>query len=352
MRVYRSLIGAFATVVVAVAAVTAAASQNDLPPIGVIDIFGHRTLTEAEVRENLGFAEGDYELPQLDYTRPGILARALGVEFVTLDGTCCDEDGNVVVFVGIDETGDGTMTFNPAPAGNVSLPQVIEDDFLAFNAAVRTASASGANTTEDLSQGHSIVSDDTARAYQERFFVHAAERGNILRSVLRESSDRTDRAIAAYVLGYAPDKESVVGDLVHASLDPDISVRTNATRALAAIATLAANQPDTGIAIPPDPFIEMIGSVAYAERSKGLTVLGPLSRGRRPEVLDALRERALPALIEMSRWEYFRHNRVPYEVLGRVVGLSEEEIQSTIDGDREAAIARAVELVPQVPTVE
>jgi hypothetical protein len=324
-----------------------ARAQDDLPPIGTIDIFGTRTLTEAEVRAKLGFSEGDHELPQLDYTRPGILARALGVEAVTLDGTCCDEDGNVVVFVGIDETGNGTLTFNPAPSGDVTLPQFIGDDFLAFNSAVRTASASGANATEDLSQGHSIISDETAREYQERFLVHAAERIDILQRVLRESSDRTDRAIAAYIMGYAPDKQSVVDDLVHASMDPDASVRTNATRALAGIATLGANQPGLGITIPPDPFISMINSVVYSDRTKGMTVLGPLSKGRRPEALDALRERALPALIEMSRWNYFRHNVVPYEVLGRVVGLSEEEIDRTMDAGREETIARAADLAGQ-----
>lgn len=322
-----------------------AAGQNDLPPIGTIDIFGHRTLTEADVREKLGFGEGDHELPQLDYMRPGLLARTLGVDAVTLDGTCCDEDGNVVVFVGIDETGDGTLTFNPAPDGSVTLPQSIEDDFLAFNSAVRSASASPNPPTEDLSQGHSLISDPTAREYQDRFFIHASERLEILRRVLRESPDRTDRAVAAYILGYAADKQAVVDDLVHASLDPDGAVRTNATRSLAGIATLAANRPELGITIPPDVFIDMINAVVYSDRAKGLTVLGPLSRGRRGEVLDALRENALPALIEMSRWDYFRHNRVPYQILGRVVGLSEEDIQATIDGGREETIRRAQEIL-------
>jgi hypothetical protein len=321
-----------------------ASGQNDLPPIGVIDIFGHRTLTEAEVRENLGFAEGDYELPQLDYARPGVLARDLGVDAVTLDGTCCDENGRVVVFVGIDETGGATLNFNPAPSGSVTLPQSIEDDFLAFNSAVRSASASPNPPTEDLSQGHSLISDPTAREYQERFLVHAAERLDVLTRVLRESSDRTDRAVAAYLLGYAPDKQAVVDALVHASLDPDSAVRTNATRSLAGIATLAANRPELGIAIPPEPFIDMINAVVYSDRTKGLTVLGPLSRGRRGEILDALREGALPALIEMSRWSYFRHNRVPYEILGRVMGLAEEDIPSTMDEGREEAIRRAQDL--------
>lgn len=318
------------------------AAQNDIPPIGTIEIYGNRTLSETEVREALGFSEGDDELPQLDMTLGPQLARKMGVARVQLDGTCCDEDGNVLVFVGIDETGDANLTFRPAPRGDVRLPDDIYQTFLAFNAAVRSASMSSF-PTEDLSEGHSLISDPTARKEQEKFFGFAAGRLDILKRVLGDSSDLNHRAAAAYVIGYAENKPDVVDDLVDASLDPNSSVRTNATRALAAIAMLASQHPELGIRIPPGPFVDMLNSVVYAERMMGIRVLRYLSAGRDPEVLAAIRDGALLSLVEMSRWSWSGHNRAPYQILGRIVGLSEDEIEATMGGDREPVIRRALD---------
>jgi hypothetical protein len=318
--------------------------QNDgIPPIGTIDIYGHRTLTDEEVRDALGFKEGDYSLPQLDRALGPQLAREMGVARVQLDGTCCDENGNVLVFVGIDENGTANLRFRPEPSGDVRLPAVIYDTFLAFNSAVRTASLS-TFPTEDLSEGHALITDPTARKEQDKFLIFGAENLAILKLVLRESSDRNHRAAAAYVIGYAPNKRDVVPDLVDASLDPFNSVRTNATRALGAIARLAANQPELGIDIPVDAFIDMMNSVIYADRKMGVTVLRRLSAGRKPDVLAALREFALPPLVEMSRWSYSGHSYAPYQILGRVVGMSEEEIESTFESGDKTAIERAMGL--------
>lgn len=321
---------------------TLAAAQNDgIPPIGTIEIYGHRTLGDTEVRDALGFREGDYSLPQLDMTLAPQLAEKMGVARVQLDGTCCDDEGNVLVFVGIDETGDSTITFRPAPADDVQLPAIVYETFLAFNSAVRAASVSSF-PTEDLSTGHSLISDPAARAEQDKFIVFASEQLDILRRVLNNSRDPNHRAAAAYVIGYAADKRDVVPDLVDASLDPNSSVRTNATRALAAIAALGAAQPELGIVISPDPFIDMLNSVIYADRGMGVRVLRYLSAGRDPEVLATIREGAVLSLVEMSRWGYSGHNRVPYQILGRIVGLSEDEIEATRESGRETAIERAL----------
>ena len=319
-------------------------AQNDgIPPIGTIEIYGNRTLSDTEVRDALGFAEGDYALPQLDMTLGPRLAREMGVAEILLDGTCCDNDGNVLVFVGIDETGESRLTWRSAPAGDARLPADIYDTFLAFNAAVRAASMGGA-PTEDLSAGHSRVSDPTAQAEQEKFLVFASGRLDILKRVLAESADRNHRAAAAYVIGYAENKQDVVEDLVDASLDPDPSVRTNATRALTAIAALAATRPELGIAIPAGPFIGMLNSVVYAERGNGVRVLQYLSAGRDPDILAEIRNGALPSLVEMSRWSYSGHNWSPYRILGRIAGLSEDEIAATRMEGREAVIERALSL--------
>jgi hypothetical protein len=230
------------------------------------------------------------------------------------------------------------------PTGAIRLPDDIYTAFLDFNAILRRLSLSE-SVTEDLSTGHSLVSDPDARRIQERFIEFAAERMDAVREALHRSGDEGHRAAAAYVIGYAPDKQVVVEDLVRASSDASASVRTNATRALAAIATLGSARPELGISIPPSPFITMVNSVMYDERSRGIRVLRALSAGRDPEVLAAIRAGALAALVEMSRWTYSGHNRAPYQVLGRVLGMREEEIDRTIDSDREAALARAMVLL-------
>ena len=58
--------------------------------------------------------------------------------------------------------------------------------------------------------------------------------------------------------------------------------------------------------------------------------------------LAHLRERALPALIEMARWKHLAHALPAFILLGRMAGLPETEIQEAWkSGDRERVIARA-----------
>ena len=80
--------------------------------------------------------------------------------------------------------------------------------------------------------------DPAARAIQERFVTYAKRDLGQLRLVLQSSGDAVHRALAALVLGYAPDKPAVVEDLVHGISDPDEEVRNNAMRALMVFADI------------------------------------------------------------------------------------------------------------------
>ncbi len=56
-------------------------------------------------------------------------------------------------------------------------------------------------------------------------------------------------------------------------------------------------------------------------------------------MLDLIRQRAAPQLVEMARWNSLTHALPAYILLGRVAGLSENEIQeSWSKGEREARI--------------
>ena len=86
--------------------------------------------------------------------------------------------------------------------------------------------------SEDLTAGHSLMADPAARFFQERFVTFAGEHLDQLRDVLRNGAEADQRAIAAAVIGYAPNKQDVVNDLQSAVQDPDESVRANAIRSL------------------------------------------------------------------------------------------------------------------------
>ena len=55
-------------------------------------------------------------------------------------------------------------------------------------------------------QFHALMHDPAARAIQQRFIAYAARDLSRLRDVLRHSRDAEHRALAAQVLGYAPNK--------------------------------------------------------------------------------------------------------------------------------------------------
>jgi len=86
---------------------------------------------------------------------------------------------------------------------------------------------------EDIEAGHSLMSDSLARSIQREFIVFAGRDEAALGAVLRSSASARDRALAAQVVAYAPDKRAVVPALVEALSDPDATVRNNAVRALA-----------------------------------------------------------------------------------------------------------------------
>jgi hypothetical protein len=123
---------------------------------------------------------------------------------------------------------------------------------------------------------------------------------------------------------------------------PQSSSRNNATRALLVIATLAERAPVRRLRIPPQPFIDLLNSLVWTDRNKSAGALEQLTASRDPALLSALRARALPSLIEMARWQSPAHAASSITIVGRIGGLSEEEIQSAQQrGDADRVIAAA-----------
>ena len=308
-----------------------------MPRIGRIEFYGLRKVSETRVHKALGLAEGD-ALPR---SKPAVeerIAEVPGVVRAHLEATCCD-DGKVVLYVGVEEKGAPHFDLRTPPAEDIDLPPEITAAYKEFLTAVNEAVRRN-QTAEDLTNGHSLMADPDCRDIQLRFVTLAEKHVEELRKVLRNSGDDEQRAIAAYVIGYAPNKRAIVDDLQYALKDSDDTVRGNAIRALAAVGVYAKLHPEADVKIAPTWFIEMLNSLVWTDRNNAAVALVNITESRDASALDQLRQRALPSLVEMARWQYLQHALPAYILLGRVAGIPEPEIQdSWSKGEREKVIA-------------
>jgi len=314
------------------------ASQKN-STVGIVDFYGLRQITEAQVRPALRIAEGDTITESTLRSAEKRLRAVPGVSNARVDGVCCD-NGKTLVYVGIEEKGTPALNFNPPPKGRARLPDDVVRAGAAFDAAFEKAAERG-DFQEDQSKGHSLMRDPGARAVQEGFVALADRYGQQLRDVLRDSDKQEQRALAAQVLGYATDKASVVGDLSSAMRDSDADVRNNATRALWLIAAFARKAPDRKIQVPPDKFVDLLNSLTWTDRNKSSLALMSLTEPRDPALLSTLRQKAVPALTEMARWKHRGHAVASVMILGRVAGIPESELASAAEIGSHATIVDA-----------
>jgi hypothetical protein len=311
----------FFTAVLVVATVGAYAQDQQ---IGIIDFYGLHKFSEPEVRFVLGLKEGD-TLPPVVAPFEELLKNNLHVAEAQISVVCCDEAGKPILFVGIRENPEKPDTRKPPVRRDTALPLVVAKTYQSFLNAMESAVVAG-NAGDDLSQGHSLMADSATRSLQKRFPGYAKKYLATLREVLHHSDDAEQRGMAAYIIGYAPDKRLVTRDLLAAMQDEDEVVRNSAARALAAIATLAERKPSLRISIPATPFVRMLHSVVWTDRNKALTVLAALTTKKDPRILRELREDALGPLVEMARWKSKGHAYNAFILLGRVAHVSDRTL--------------------------
>ena len=312
---------------------------GQVPEIGIVDLYGLRKVPEKNIYKALGVKPGD-PLPNSKSGAELALEKVPGIVRARLEATCCEE-GKAILYVGIEEKGAPHYDFRTPPSQAVILPEIIHDTYVHFLGAVEEA-AHAQDIEEDLTNGHSLMANQVCRAYQERFLVQAEEHLEVLHDVLRNSFDEEHRAIAAYVIGYAPNKQEVVDDLLYALRDPDDTVRNNAMRSLAAIEVLAKLKPALDIHIPPTWLIEMLNSIIWTDRTIAAVNLVNLTEYRDQETLDQIRDQALESIIDMAQWKHLPHALPSFILLGRVLGMEEKEIQDAwAKGEQEMLVTRA-----------
>ena len=318
--------------------VSAAAAQ--VPRVGDINYYGLRKLTPEKISSEIHLKSGD-RLPGSKGDLEQAVADVPGVLLARVEAVCC-EGSRVTLFIGVEEKGGPHFALHSPPSGEATLPQDLVDSYHEYLNAVKRA-AGKSDTAEDLSTGHPILADPKARGYQEQFARFAAAHLDLLRQVLRDGPEPEQRAIAATVIGYAPNKRDVIADLQFAIEDPDDAVRTNAMHALAAIAVLARKQPKLGITISPTWFVEALHSVVLSDRMEAVRALTILTDQDNRAALDLMRERALPDLVEMARWQTLQYALPPFILVGRIAGLPDARIQELWkSGQRESVIEKAL----------
>jgi hypothetical protein len=312
---------------------------GQVPRVGVIDFYGVSKEPLDRLRKALGVREGE-RLPGSKADLEDRLEAVPGVVAARVEAVCC-AGADVILYIGIEERGAPRFPFREAPRADATLPAAIVEDYRGFLGAFGRAAAFG-TISEDLSQGHSIAADREVQRYQMRFVEEAKEHLDTLRTVLRTAEDPEQRAIAAYVIGYAPVKRLVVDDLQLAMQDDDEGVRANAMRALSAISVLAARDSELGIRVEPTWFIELLNSIYWSDRERAAEALVNITEGRKQSLMEQLRLRALGSLVSMARWKTLAHALPAFILVGRLAGLPEQEIQQRwTSGDRNAVIQMA-----------
>lgn len=341
-----------ASLIVAVAAAAFATPLHpQSAPVGVVDVYGARTLTPGQLREALGVKVGD----TLPIDRAAAVQRLRSLPNV-LDAdvavVCCHQ-GRTIVYAGVLERGgDAPARAEARTDTALRLPDDVVATNDAFEAAMRLAIQRG-DAAENTDAGHALMRDSAARAHQLRFVDFARRDRQRLRAVLTGSANATHRAIAARVLAYQDDKRQAFNDLFAATNDPSSEVRNEALRAMALIYSRARRDQALADRIAPfaGVFARPLLSHVWSDRNKGVFVLVQLTDGNE-RVLAQLRTREhVAALAEMARWSADGHAFPAMIVLGRIGRMADRETIAAWDAkDREKVIAAATAAVSAPPT--
>lgn len=308
--------------------------------IGEISFFGYSGLPVDQIRSTLPIHEGDnLTIQNFQPTKDAVVQavqRAIGRPATDVAVVCCNDDGKMMVFVGLPGRSSQRFQYNSTPRGPITLPQRMLD--LYAQAMDLNIEAVQKQLGEDRSKGYALSAYAPLREKQMSVREFAVRNEVLIRGVLRSSAKQDDRRAAAYALGYAQQSKAQVLALVRASRDSDDGVRNNAVRALGVLAT---SSETLAAWIPAGQIVAMLNSGIWMDRNKAGMLINILSASRDPRLLRDLRSQALPSLVEMARWKSRGHARDARMILGRIAGIEEAGLEK-LATDNVEEIIRAV----------
>ena len=168
-----------------------------------------------------------------------------GVVESHLEAVCCD-NGQTILYVGIEERGAPHFDLREPPEGEVALPEEIVSAYNRFLEAAQAASRRG-STDEDLTHGHPLMADGSARAIQEMFPALAdTTSGADPRRAAQLRAMKRSAPWPPTFWSTPAARAAIVNDLQYALKDADAGVRNNAARSLVALSVLAKLDPVVG----------------------------------------------------------------------------------------------------------
>jgi hypothetical protein len=321
-----------------------AKAEDITPRIGVIEIYGAHRVSVQRIRSAIQAKAGD-PLPSREDTEERI-DKLSGILASRVEAACCSQR-NMILYVGVEERDAPHIEFHPAPTGDMELPAGLFESYRKFLENVE-ASIRGRNADEDLTNGYSLMADPESRNLQQSFLPAVEQNLAQIDQVLRQSADAEQRSAAAYLLQYGPrgphTSKVIVDSLQYALRDQEDIVRANAMRALEAVAIGAKLHPDEQLRIEPTWFVELMNSVVWSDRHDASRALVNLTDSPdRAATLQLLRDRALPAVVEMARWHDLKHALPAFILAGRLAGLDEQQIKDAwLNEDREPVLKEAL----------
>ena len=321
--------------------------QNDRETIqiGSIDYFGYAGLDLKKIEVRLPIKVGDRITRDVfDRDRkiiPDLVKEIAGKPTTDIAAVCCDQNGRLMIYIGLSGASSQPIVFNLSPQGKDQLGTEALDLYARYGAAQQSAVKRGV-TSENDSEGYALSSDAASHKIELAIREYALSHGDLIQRVLRNSADVEQRRVSACFLGYADRSAEQIRNLASATKDQDAEVRNNATRALW---VLASAKNSSGIKVSPTPFIDLLFSSQWTDRNKSSLVLMQLTQELDPELLGTLRNRAMAPLLEGLRWTNPGHSSPFLFILGRIEGISEDRLkQLAATGDKTQVIQAAEQL--------
>ncbi len=317
---------------------TCCAAQPLRGPIVAIDFYGAAAVDFTRLRAVIPFQVGDIfgEGATFQERSPEEFQKLINKNRISYAPVFIPELNGWVLYVDVEPPDTSPAIWNPAPAETEKLPAKIVH---LYEHAMDRYGNGGIYAGDETTNGYSLSKDPIMRSDELKLIEYARAHAKRVYSALKRSASPRDRIAAAWVAGYAPKGSHQLTALLHAVLDPDSTVRNNAIRVLAVLASH-----DVGIArrISPDPFIPMLHSLTWSDRNKAMFLLDPVTAARDPQTIKSLRRQAIEPLRQMSRWTYWGHASMALVLLGRIAEIPEVRLQSLLQARDAAAILNQV----------
>jgi hypothetical protein len=303
-------------------------------PIAAIELYGTADVDYIRLRAAFPFRVGDiFELKAATFQdRAPDLQKLIGNSRISVAPVFIPDLNGWVFYVDVEPPDTSPALWNPAPTEAEKLPERIVH---LYEHAMDRYINGGIHAGDETTNGYSLSKDPIMRSDELKLIGYARAHAKRVYSVLKRSASPRDRIAAAWIAGYAPKGSDQLTALLHSVMDSDSTVRNNAIRVLAVLASH-----DAGIArrIPPDPFIPMLHSLTWSDRNKAMFLLDPVTAARDPHTMESLRLQAIEPLRQMSRWTYWDHASMALVLLGRIADIPEARLQRLLQARDAAAI--------------